>query len=113
MCRHCFGSKAVCAWFFLWLWAHDTFLGRRPLVIPVREPETAEPRTAFSLTPDKDSGETQFLVAAFPPPVPPRERMPVEMLYMIDVSGSMSGTSIEQARSALLEALDRLRPVDR
>src|SRR6266576_2214034 len=39
--------------------------------------------------------------------------MPVEMLYMIDVSGSMAGTSIGQAREALLQALDRLRPSDR
>jgi Ca-activated chloride channel family protein len=35
------------------------------------------------------------------------------MLYMIDVSGSMGGTSIEQAREALLEALGRLGPADR
>ncbi len=39
--------------------------------------------------------------------------MPVEMLYMIDVSGSMGGTSITQAREALLQALDRLGPNDR
>jgi Ca-activated chloride channel homolog len=32
---------------------------------------------------------------------------------MIDVSGSMTGTSIEQARAALLRALDRLRASDR
>lgn len=35
------------------------------------------------------------------------------MMYMIDVSGSMMGTSIEQARAALLQGLDRLRPNDR
>jgi len=35
------------------------------------------------------------------------------MLYMIDVSGSMGGTSITQAREALLQALDRLNPGDR
>jgi Ca-activated chloride channel homolog len=93
--------------------ASGSTIPNRDFVLEVRESENAEPRTALFLSPDKDSGETQFLVAAFPPPAPPRERMPVEMLYMIDVSGSMSGTSIEQARSALLEALDRLRPVDR
>src|SRR5262249_32219581 len=47
------------------------------------------------------------------PTVQPAERVPVEMLYMIDVSGSMEGTSIQQAREALLQALDRLRPGDR
>jgi Ca-activated chloride channel family protein len=35
------------------------------------------------------------------------------MLYMIDISGSMAGTSIQQARGALLQALDRLNPGDR
>jgi Ca-activated chloride channel family protein len=35
------------------------------------------------------------------------------MLYLIDVSGSMAGTSITQARAALLQALDRLGPNDR
>jgi len=36
----------------------------------------------------------------------------MEMLYMIDVSGSMGGTSITQAREALLQALDRLSSGD-
>jgi Ca-activated chloride channel family protein len=45
--------------------------------------------------------------------VQPARRMPVEMLYMIDVSGSMAGTSIQQAREALLQALDRLGANDR
>src|SRR5258705_12962139 len=53
------------------------------------------------------------MLTAFPPSVHSGERMPVEMLYMIDVSGSMDGTSIEQARGALLQALDRLRSSDR
>jgi Ca-activated chloride channel family protein len=34
-------------------------------------------------------------------------------LFIIDVSGSMDGPSIKQARQALLAALDRLRPEDR
>ncbi|MGC1686272.1 MAG: VWA domain-containing protein, partial [Candidatus Acidiferrales bacterium] len=43
----------------------------------------------------------------------PTKREPVEMLYLIDVSGSMAGTSITQARAALLQALDRLGTSDR
>src|SRR5262249_18583971 len=65
------------------------------------------------LSPSGDSGETHFFFTAFPPTVQPAVRTPVEMLYMIDVSGSMQGTSIEQAREALLQALDRLAPADR
>ena len=50
--------------------------------------------------------------------VPPRQvsslaRLPREMLFIIDTSGSMGGESIRQARAALLAALDRLHPGDR
>lgn len=38
---------------------------------------------------------------------------PREVIFIIDTSGSMAGTSIEQAKRALLMALDRLRPTDR
>src|SRR5215510_8334203 len=38
--------------------------------------------------------------------------LPTETLFIIDVSGSMAGPSFEQARAALLAALDRLRPED-
>jgi Ca-activated chloride channel family protein len=79
----------------------------------VQLPQSTPPTRAIFLSPVNDSAETHFLLAAFPPTVEPTQRMPVEMLYMIDVSGSMAGTSIEQAREALLQALDRLRPGDR
>jgi Ca-activated chloride channel family protein len=36
-----------------------------------------------------------------------------ELVFVIDTSGSMHGASIEQAKKALLLALDGLRPVDR
>jgi Ca-activated chloride channel family protein len=39
--------------------------------------------------------------------------LPTETLFVVDVSGSMAGPSIDQARHALLAALDRLRPEDR
>jgi Ca-activated chloride channel homolog len=38
--------------------------------------------------------------------------LPTRTLFLIDVSGSMEGPSIEQARRALLAALDRLGPRD-
>ncbi len=49
------------------------------------------------------------------PPLPESETgqgLPTETLFVIDISGSMGGPSIEQAREALLRALDRLRPGD-
>ena len=87
-------------------------LPNKDFVLEVQQADSTRPRTALFLSPG-DSGETQFLLAAFPPTVQPKERVPVEMLYMIDVSGSMAGTSIAQAREALLQALDKLRPTDR
>ena len=39
--------------------------------------------------------------------------LPTETLFVIDVSGSMKGSSIRQARQALLAALDQLRAEDR
>ncbi len=85
----------------------------RDFVLEVQKPKTTRPKPVLFLSPSPESGETSFLLAVYPPTVQPTERMPVEMLYMIDVSGSMAGTSIEQAREALLQALDRLRPCDR
>ena len=36
-----------------------------------------------------------------------------DVVFVIDVSGSMAGTSIEQARASLITALDRLSSIDR
>jgi Ca-activated chloride channel family protein len=93
--------------------AHGATLPNKDFVLEVQQPESTQPRAALFLSPASDSGETHFLLAAYPPSVQPAKRMPVEMLYMIDVSGSMAGTSIQQAREALLQALDRLGPYDR
>jgi Ca-activated chloride channel family protein len=41
------------------------------------------------------------------------ERLPRDIVFVIDTSGSMAGASIEQARAALSLALDRLSPGDR
>lgn len=39
--------------------------------------------------------------------------LPRETIFIIDTSGSMAGTSMEQAKQALAMALERLRPTDR
>jgi Ca-activated chloride channel family protein len=49
--------------------------------------------------------------------VPPRTGqaalgLPTETVFVVDISGSMAGPSIRQAREALLAALTRLRPED-
>jgi Ca-activated chloride channel family protein len=93
--------------------AHGATLPNKDFILEVQQPESTQPRAALFLSPASDWGEAHFLLAAYPPSAQPAKRMPVEMLYMIDVSGSMAGTSIQQAREALLQALDRLGPNDR
>ena len=93
--------------------ASGTTIPNKDFVLEVQQAESTQPKTTLFLSPDPASGETYFLLSAFPPTVQPVKRVPVEMLYMIDVSGSMGGTSITQAREALLQALDRLGPNDR
>jgi Ca-activated chloride channel homolog len=93
--------------------ASGATIPNKDFVLEVQQAESTQPKTTLFLSPDPASGETYFLLSAFPPTMQPVKRVPVEMLYMIDVSGSMGGTSITQAREALLQALDRLGPSDR
>ncbi|MGA7614667.1 MAG: marine proteobacterial sortase target protein [Thermoanaerobaculia bacterium] len=77
----------------------------------------SEPRAAvFSqLTAARSGGSSEhFVLLMLVPPLQdvPAIRLPKETVFVIDTSGSMSGTSIEQARAALLMALDRLGPQD-
>ena len=85
---------------------HDFELLWRPV------PAAAPRALVFNETVD---GEPHFLVMVMPPSGDLGERplMPREMVFIIDTSGSMHGTSIEQARQALIRALDGLQPGDR
>jgi Ca-activated chloride channel family protein len=93
--------------------ASGATIPNKDFVLEVQQAQSTQPKTALFLSPAGDSGETHFLLTAFPPTVQPTKRVPVEMLYLIDISGSMAGTSIQQAREALLQALDRLTSADR
>jgi Ca-activated chloride channel family protein len=61
------------------------------------------------------AGERYALLMLLPPDakLDPRGRIPRETSFIIDTSGSMSGTSIEQARAALESGLAELLPDDR
>src|SRR3984893_15256403 len=85
----------------------------KDFVLEVQQAESKQPKTALFLSGEPGTTESYFLLSAFPPTVQPTKRLPVEMLYMIDISGSMAGTSITQAREALLQAVDRLGANDR
>jgi len=60
-------------------------------------------------------GETHLLLTLFPPVghKADEKRLPREVIYVIDTSGSMEGTSIVQAKKALSLALGQLAPEDR
>ncbi len=69
---------------------------------------------AMLFTEDVD-GETHALLMMLPPDgySAPAQRMPRELIFVIDTSGSMHGTSIEQAKRALGLAFGGLMPGDR
>ncbi|MEW5756198.1 MAG: marine proteobacterial sortase target protein [Pseudomonadota bacterium] len=70
------------------------------------------PRAA--LFSDQVGAERYHLLMVLPPDANQvQQTLAREVIYIIDTSGSMAGTSIEQARQALLLALQRLRPGDR
>ena len=60
-------------------------------------------------------GEPHYLLMVMPPDegVLAASRMPREMIFVVDTSGSMHGVSIEQAKHALQRALRGLEPGDR
>jgi Ca-activated chloride channel family protein len=68
---------------------------------------------------ERIDGETYLLGLVTPPAAetatdtPPVPVMPREVVFVVDTSGSMSGTSMPQAKAALDFALRRLRPEDR
>ncbi len=76
------------------------------------QPSAAPRATVF--TQERD-GELYHLLMVLPPEneLAGAHYTPREVIFIIDTSGSMAGTSIEQAKQALLMALDRLRPTDR
>ncbi|MDH3547550.1 MAG: marine proteobacterial sortase target protein, partial [Gammaproteobacteria bacterium] len=60
-------------------------------------------------------GQPHYLLMVVPPEADMAATtvMPREMIFIIDTSGSMHGVSIQQAKQALLRALDGLQPGDK
>ena len=61
-------------------------------------------------------GDSDYLLAFVTPPAVAQavhQPLPREVVFVIDNSGSMGGTSIQQAKASLLYALGRLQPGDR
>lgn len=71
-----------------------------------------EPRAVFYS--EEVDGEKYALLMVMPPDAPGAmaSRLPRETIFVIDTSGSMEGSSIQQAREALLFGLGKLQPTD-
>jgi Ca-activated chloride channel family protein len=72
-----------------------------------------QPQTAVFT--EKHQGYEYALLSVLPPELDllGQQLLPRDVVFILDVSGSMSGTSIEQARASLVQALARLDPQDR
>lgn len=83
--------------------------GEVTLLIPIRR-STSAAITLLANAPGNDDGFA--LVTISPPAVRPRA-VPRDVTFVIDVSGSMNGQKIEQARAAGKQLLRTLSPLDR
>jgi Ca-activated chloride channel family protein len=85
---------------------HDFEMLWRPV------PSSAPRAMAFTETINNDP---HYLLMVMPPDTSEgvTARMPREMIFIIDTSGSMHGVSIQQAKKALQRALSGLQPGDR
>jgi Ca-activated chloride channel family protein len=70
-----------------------------------------EPKSALFTESSKDG--TYALIMLMPPKASEGARLPKESIFVIDTSGSMEGTSMNEAKSSLQFALGRLSPLDR
>ncbi len=83
--------------------------GEVTILIPIRR--STNPAISL-LTNAPGNGDGFALITLSPPSVRPRP-VPRDLTFVIDVSGSMSGAKIEQARSAGNQILRSLSPMDR
>ncbi len=54
-----------------------------------------------------------YMLLLSPPPIAPAAAVPRDVTLVVDISGSMSGTKLEQAKAGLTQALGTLAPADR
>ncbi|MGP1345927.1 MAG: VIT domain-containing protein [Phycisphaerales bacterium] len=83
----------------------------KDFVLRFRAPK--EPASGLVLRPN-DGGDGGYFTLLLTPPEALRDadRAPVEFIFAIDTSGSMSGKPMHLAKQAILSAIDRLDPAD-
>jgi Ca-activated chloride channel family protein len=83
--------------------------GEVTLLIPIHRSTSA----AISLLANAPGNDDGFVLITLSPPAVRPRAVPRDLTFVIDVSGSMSGQKIEQARAAGKQILHTLSPMDR
>ena len=89
----------------------DSVVADRDFELVWRPDLGSEPKSALFTESSKDG--TYALIMLMPPKASEGARLPKESIFVIDTSGSMEGTSMNEAKNALQFALGRLSPLDR
>jgi len=79
------------------------------ILLPLRRANAA----ALSVLAHAPEGERGFALVTITPPAAARRSMPRDLTFVVDVSGSMAGRKMEQAKAAGRALLETLRPEDR
>ena len=79
------------------------------VLLPVRSPRDA----AIALLPQADGGDGRYALITLTPPALARDRTSRDVTFVVDISGSMSGRKLEQAKAAGRQLLQTLAPQDR
>lgn len=87
----------------------DGTRGPLTVLVPVRNGTTA----AVTLLAHAPAGEDGYALITLSPPARTTHASPRDVVFVLDVSGSMSGRKIEQARAAGRQLLQSLAPGDR
>ncbi|MEO7966197.1 MAG: VIT domain-containing protein, partial [Gemmatimonadaceae bacterium] len=79
------------------------------ILLPLRRANSA----ALSVLTHAPNGERGFALITITPPAVSRRSTPRDLTFVVDVSGSMGGRKLEQAKAAGYSLLESLRPEDR
>ena len=79
------------------------------VLLPVRSPR----RAAISMLPQADGGDARYALITLTPPALTRDHTARDVTFVLDISGSMSGRKMEQAKAAGRQLLATLSPQDR
>ena len=79
------------------------------VLLPVRSPRDP----AIAVLSQADGGNGRFAMITLTPPAITGDRAPRDVTFVLDISGSMSGRKMEQARAAGRQLLRTLSPNDR